>query len=90
MPKKQDLLNLFHRQNGYCYLCGELLTKFELEHKVPLSRGGTNDPENLALACQSCNRIKGSKTLTEFVRYISEHPVHRVVLYPKVVAKLSD
>lgn len=31
---------------------------FEVEHIIPLSLGGLNDPDNLALACRSCNLFK--------------------------------
>jgi 5-methylcytosine-specific restriction endonuclease McrA len=49
-----------------CYLCGDPLTLSSLvvEHRIPLSRGGSNWPANLAPSCRSCNSRKG--TLTEF------------------------
>ncbi len=51
-----------------CYLC--LLpiqkNKDHLEHKTPLSRGGTNAKENLDIACQRCNCSKGNKTEEEY------------------------
>ncbi len=31
---------------------------FEVEHIVPLSRGGSDDENNLALSCRSCNLFK--------------------------------
>jgi hypothetical protein len=34
---------------------------FEVEHIVPLSRQGSNDAANLALACRSCNLRKGNR-----------------------------
>jgi hypothetical protein len=34
---------------------------FEIEHTTPLSRGGTDDLENLALACGDCNSHKYNK-----------------------------
>jgi hypothetical protein len=34
---------------------------FEVEHIVPLSRQGSNDEANLALACRSCNLRKGHR-----------------------------
>lgn len=34
---------------------------FEVEHIVPLSRQGSNDDANLALACRSCNLRKGNR-----------------------------
>ena len=35
----------------------------ELDHIVPESAGGTADPDNITLACRSCNRRKGAKVL---------------------------
>ncbi len=40
--------------------------KDSLEHKQPLSRGGTNIYENLAIACQRCNCRKHNKTEIEY------------------------
>ena len=36
--------------------------KFTFDHVVPLSRGGTDSVDNLALACFHCNRRKSDKT----------------------------
>ncbi len=51
-----------------CYLCEEPIEfgKDHLEHKIPLSREGTNDYENLAVACQKCNCSKGNRTEIEY------------------------
>ena len=35
---------------------------FSVEHIFPISKGGTDDLENLALACQGCNGHKFTKT----------------------------
>lgn len=32
-----------------------------VDHKIPVSQGGTNDLENLTTACIPCNQLKGSK-----------------------------
>ena len=34
---------------------------FEVEHIIPLSRQGSNDEANLALACRSCNLRKSNR-----------------------------
>ena len=31
---------------------------FEVDHVLPQSRGGSQDPDNLALACHACNLFK--------------------------------
>lgn len=36
--------------------------RLEIEHIVPVSRGGSGSPDNLALACAPCNRSKGART----------------------------
>jgi 5-methylcytosine-specific restriction endonuclease McrA len=36
---------------------------FEVEHVVPTSRGGRDDPSNLALACRACNVRKGERVV---------------------------
>lgn len=35
-------------------------------HVMPISRGGSNDPENLATACAPCNRSKSNRTPQEW------------------------
>jgi 5-methylcytosine-specific restriction endonuclease McrA len=49
----------------YCLL-PIVFGKDTLEHKHPLSRGGTNEYSNLAIACRSCNSSKRDKTIEEF------------------------
>ncbi len=34
--------------------------QLEIDHKTPLSRGGSNDPKNLQLLCRAHNQLKGS------------------------------
>ncbi|GAF81024.1 unnamed protein product [marine sediment metagenome] len=51
-----------------CYLCLNSIKfgKDNLEHKIPLSRGGTNARDNLDIACKKCNSSKCSKTVEEY------------------------
>lgn len=43
----------------------ERILVLEVVHKVPLSNGGNNEPENLQTLCWRCNRAKGSKMITQ-------------------------
>jgi hypothetical protein len=45
----------------YCRLpqVAARFAQFHIEHIVPRQHGGTDDPENLALACFQCNVRKG-------------------------------
>lgn len=44
-------------ESGPCAYCGEPFPN-EVDHVLPVSRGGTSDPENLAPACRPCNEQK--------------------------------
>jgi HNH endonuclease len=48
---------------GYCRSRQEYVLGFlEIEHIVPIARGGTDDEENLWLACRLCNHYKSAQT----------------------------
>jgi hypothetical protein len=48
---------------GYCSSHQRhLLGPLEVDHIVPLCRGGSGDEDNLWLACARCNRYKGAQT----------------------------
>jgi 5-methylcytosine-specific restriction endonuclease McrA len=42
----------------YCDTHGKLLPPATLEHIMPRTRGGDDDPSNLAIACNKCNNEK--------------------------------
>jgi HNH endonuclease len=48
---------------GYCWLPQNLNpTLLEIEHLQPIANGGTDEEENLWLACRECNSHKSAKT----------------------------
>ncbi len=48
---------------GYCLSPQHLvMARLEIEHIIPLSKGGDSDELNLWLACPLCNRHKSNKT----------------------------
>lgn len=53
-----------------CVYCdGICENDWHLDHKMPLSRGGGNETDNLVISCSSCNLRKGAKTVEEFEAY---------------------
>lgn len=64
-----DLKKLLEVQGYKCALSGVRLEpkNAELDHKVPLSRGGTNDLGNLQWLCKNVNRAKGAMDNEEFI-----------------------
>lgn len=60
--------------NGCCGICGKPI-RFQdmtIDHKIPLSKGGTKDFSNLQPAHLSCNFLKNGMTMEELVEKISE------------------
>lgn len=51
-----------------CAYCSSWISPrlVEIDHVIPLSRGGTHDVSNLAVACKPCNRSKSNKLLHEW------------------------
>lgn len=58
----QDIEQLKRGQNNRCWYCGaDLSDGYHIDHFVPLSKGGANQPGNLRLACPTCNLKKSNK-----------------------------
>ena len=49
-----------------CVGCGRS-DSLEIDHIVPISRGGSSERENLQALCGRCNRAKGRRTMDEFI-----------------------
>lgn len=63
----EDVLAIYEDQGGHCGYCGIALQgEFHIDHMTPLSRGGSNSPDNLIAACMLCNTSKGAKTVVEW------------------------
>lgn len=58
---------LFIRDGWMCRYCGDVTTAetATLDHVIPVSRGGTGEPDNLATCCFICNSIKTGRTYEE-------------------------
>lgn len=64
---KEDIKRIYDSQNGKCLYCSiEVGNKYHIDHIVPLSRGGTNSPDNICIACIQCNLEKSYKLLSEW------------------------
>jgi 5-methylcytosine-specific restriction endonuclease McrA len=57
---------LLEKWDRNCAYCGKTSVPLEIEHIVPRSRGGGNRVSNLTLACDPCNKKKGTQTAAEF------------------------
>lgn len=58
---------IFARDDFTCGYCGTRGGRLECDHVIPISRGGSNDPNNLVTACFRCNRSKRARLIEEWV-----------------------
>ncbi len=59
---KADIKRILEEQQGLCAICNKPFGDdgFHIDHWKPLSKGGTNYPENLKLTHPACNLRKGA------------------------------
>lgn len=67
-PEERAEIKALYRQaqenrNVRCYLCGELIPmgQRQVDHVIPLARGGEHSAANLAIVHGRCNATKGAK-----------------------------
>lgn len=54
-------------QRGLCWHCGKPVgDTYQADHLIPLSRGGSNAPENIVISCAVCNQSRGAKLPQEW------------------------
>lgn len=67
---------VYHRDKGRCVFCNTDLTylintlnQSNLDHMVPLDKFGSNDPCNIQLTCERCNKSKRAKDASTSNQY---------------------
>jgi 5-methylcytosine-specific restriction endonuclease McrA len=58
-----DRMAIYRRDLGRCHLCRRRVKpdRFHVDHLIPLARGGSHVPENVAIAHPLCNMRKSAK-----------------------------
>jgi hypothetical protein len=66
--RREDVVrDMYKSQKGKCWWCErDLLGIYHVDHRVPLAKGGPDEPGNLCLACPDCNSKKSDKMPHEF------------------------
>jgi 5-methylcytosine-specific restriction enzyme A len=64
---------VFTRNNYQCQSCGKtyLETELNIDHIIPLAKGGSNDISNLQSLCRTCNLVKKDRFDDRFRRGFS-------------------
>lgn len=57
----EDIADIFKAQRGRCAYCRNKLGAYEIDHIMPVAKGGTNDRRNIQLTCAKCNRTKSAR-----------------------------
>ena len=64
-------IELYLRANGVCKYCGTPLDKHaQVDHRIPVSKGGSHSMDNYDLICPLCNGEKNSRTESEYLAFL--------------------
>ncbi len=76
---QEDIKNIYERDKD-CVYCGRN-NHLELDHIVPISKGGESIFNNFVVACRYCNPSKGNKDVFDWCK-------SQGIEIPKIVLKL--
>ena len=76
----QDILDIYNKYPR-CNLTGRTIelenTKsWELDHIIPISKGGSNELNNCQITCREANYAKGDLTMHEFISLCKDVLIH--------------
>lgn len=60
-------VSVFENDAYRCIKCGSH-KMLEVDHIIPVSRGGSNEPSNLQTLCNPCNNSKGVKDMEDWIK----------------------
>lgn len=71
VKKIKRKMTIKSKNNNTCRYCGcTNIMLMTIDHRIPLSRGGSDDDSNKDCVCYICNQLKGSLTPEEFKKYL--------------------
>jgi len=84
----EQLFSIFEKTDGECAYCEKQLAwvnygrdgyrgAWQVDHRVPVSRGGTDHMNNLSAACVDCNQSKGDLSAREFMVSFETAPARK-------------
>lgn len=67
---RKKRLDVLIKNEWECFYCGERATC--VDHKLPVSHGGTEDDSNLVACCRRCNNLKAMSTIPVFLERVKK------------------
>ncbi|HAR7187126.1 TPA: HNH endonuclease [Staphylococcus aureus] len=71
--KKRKIKNELTQGIYKCVMCSNIFDSvdcLQIEHKIPISKGGTNEMSNLTVLCQKCNCSRKNRVGNEHLKNI--------------------
>lgn len=65
---KKKATAILHKYNFTCVKCGSS-DRLQVDHIVPVRKGGKDEMDNLQILCQPCNLRKGTKDNAQFMAH---------------------
>lgn len=80
---RDEKIFILDKSNGKCCRCGKSLNigdGFTVEHVIPISKGGTNEPRNIVALCDKCNSEKGNNIVLPYLyfKYLKDEYLEEV------------
>lgn len=73
---QEERRSIYETMGGHCAYCGcEISLKdMQVDHIVPLRKGGADDLSNMFPSCRSCNHYKSTLDVEQFRHMIEKMP----------------
>lgn len=73
---KEERKKIYNKYGGHCAYCGCKIEYkgMQVDHVVPLAKGGKDEEGNMLPSCRSCNHYKATLTAEEFREYVAGIP----------------
>jgi 5-methylcytosine-specific restriction endonuclease McrA len=94
--KHQDLKKIWDVTSGACHFCAvqttfdhygtkaDLLSGWQVDHVIPLAKGGLSAPANYLCICLRCNTAKSKRTGRSLRRLLRVWPCGESAVLPQV------
>ena len=77
----KQVLRIYRRDKYTCQYCGRTGVELEVDHKIPVSAGGSNNDDNLTTSCKKCNRRKKAEIWEAKQPDTDEEPAEKTLIY---------